>query len=444
MKAEEPNPKPPETDANPPDPIPEPAAYFGEIPGLERVTDAIEHKPIKGGNVLLIVIDTLNAKHLGVYGHERDTSPKIDALARDGLVLTNYVTNCPWTRPSMATIMTGLPKAEHQMELNCPPLSDKFTTLAERFRAAGYRTGGFVGNPLVRAKWGFGQGFETYIDAEELDVHIIGRPNREYPAGVEPGVRAWTMAAYDSEIRYVDSQLKRLLTQLDKSEIRNKTTVVITADHGEMFGPHGCYTHTYHFWEPVLRVPFVIWSPGMSGRGIYEDRPFSHIDVAPTLLDLAGVEPSGPELVGVSIVESLTEPRVGRDRYLFGQYNAHGIRRETTRKGRWKLVHHHQVDSSALKSLTLFQGDPRAPPGKKDLPTLAWNGERYELYDLVSDPGENNNRFDERKSAPETAELMATILDFLEVEDAPPVELDTDLRQALEALGYFGTPADGP
>jgi arylsulfatase A-like enzyme len=462
------------------------------------VVDPIETKPVEGGNVLLVVIDTLNAKHLGAYGYERDTSPTIDALARDGLLLTNYVSNCPWTRPSMATIMTGLPKAEHHMELNCPPLADEITTLAERFREAGYRTGGFVGNPLVRAKWGFGQGFETYVDAAELDTYsmaddsviakravrwikqvadepffalvfftsphipyrvarkhppffkrlpegyVIERPKREYPEGMEPGVRAWTMAAYDSEILYTDSQLARLLKQLERSKIRDKTAIVITADHGEMFGPHGCFTHTYHMWEPVLRVPFIVSAPGMSASGVYDDRPFTHVDVAPTLLDLAGIDPPGPELDGESIVETLTRPGAGRDRQLFGQYNAHGIRRETTRKGRWKLVHHHQVEESALQSLTMFQGDPNDPPDTEDLPSLAWQGERYELYDLATDPEENVNRFEQRKGEAETAELMAAILDFLQSNGETSVEIDDDLKQALEALGYLGTPADGP
>jgi len=495
----EPAPPPPEPEPEPPPPLPEPAAYFGDLPRLERVVDPIEVKPVEGSNVLLVVFDTLNAKHLGAYGYERDTSPTIDALARDGLVLTNHVSNSSWTRPSMATILTGLPKSEHHMELDCPPLSDEITTLAERFRDAGYRTAGFVGNPLVRAKWGYGQGFETYVDAEQLndysmaddsviadravswlseqdakrpffalvfftsphipyrperkyakffvglpDGYIIQRPKREYPDGMDPGQRAWTIAAYDSEIRYADSQLARLLAQLEKSKLKDRTHVVITADHGEMFGPHNCYTHTYHMWDPVLRVPLVISSPGMAASGVYDDRPFTHADLAPTLLDLAGVDPPEPELEGESIVDALKDPRGGRDRLLFAQYNAHGIRRETCRKGRWKLVHHHQVDPTAAQSLTMFQGDPEDPPRREDLPSLAWDGERYELFDLAADPGEDRNRFEARKGESETAELMAVVLEFLAGEDETSVELDDDLKQALEALGYLDSLADGP
>jgi arylsulfatase A-like enzyme len=487
----EPEPEPP------PAPLPVPAAYFGDLPALERVSEPIGTEPIERGNVLLVVIDTLNAKHVGAYGYQRPTTPNLDALARQGLVLTNHLSNCSWTRPAMATILTGLPKKQHLIELHSPPIADEINTLAERFAAAGYRTAGVVGNPLVRDKWGYGQGFQTYVDAVVLnhfkmadDALITDRaiawleqhgdqpfflfvfltaphhpyepaagfrrffeglpqgqvveiPLREYPQGMDPGDRAHTVAAYDGEVLYADHHLGRLIAHLRDKGLLGQTTVAITADHGEAFGEHNCFQHTYHQWEPVLRVPFVLSSPALPAKGLFEDRPFNHLDIAPTLLDLAGVDHGQPALPGTSLVRALADPRRFRDRELFAQYNAHGIRRQTARKGRFKLVHHHPVDRAIVKSLMKFSTSRRTPPTPDELPTVAWDTERYELFDLLADPGENTNLFADRKTAPATAELMAYILGTLDDDRQLTVEIDDELRQALEAVGYIAAPADG-
>jgi len=470
-----------------------PAAYFGDL-GRERATEPMRIEPIARGSVLLVVIDTLRAAHLGAYGYERPTSPNIDRLARDGLLLTSYFSTSSWTRPSFASIITGLPKREHKMELNCPPLDEGLVTLAERFAEAGFRTAGFVGNPLVRAKWGFGQGYDTYVDAEVLDDyglasdadlarraaawigehkaepffalvfftaphvpykpprgfrrffkglprgHIIATPKREYPGGMKRGDRAWTTAAYDGDVLYADAQLGKLIDALRDNGLLDRTHVIVTADHGEMLGEHDCFLHGYHMWDPVLRVPFVLSSPALPGGGLLDDRPFSHLDVIPTLLDLAGIDPD-PELPGESLVQALADPSADRERVVFSQHNAHGVRREAVRKGRYKLVHHHAVDRRDAGRLNDLHPD-RPAPDPDELPTVAWDEERFELYDMAADPGELEDLFDERKTAPETAELIAEIAERLEGDDEVSIEVDDDLRAALEALGYYA-PAEG-
>lgn len=497
----EPTPPPPTASAEPaeaeatpqPNPLSEPAAYHGEL-SLERVVDPMQIRPVENGSVLLIVIDALNAKHLGAYGYERPTSPHIDELARDGLVLTNYFSTSSWTRPSFASIVTGLPKRDHKMELNCPPLDEEFETLAERFSEAGFATAGFVGNPLVRAKWGFGQGYDLYVDAEYLDDygladdpdlarraakwirehadepffalvfftaphcpynpprgyrrffkglppgHIIGIPKREYPRGMKRGDRLKTIAAYDGDVLFADAQVGKLIAALEKNALLERTHVIVTADHGEMFGEHNCFMHGYHMWDPVLRVPFVVESPSLPGGGIYDDRPYSHLDLIPTLLDLAGIDPD-PELPGESIVEALGDPHSLRERVLFSQHNAHEVRREAIRKGRYKLVHHHPVSPDNHERLNDLHPS-RPVPDPEDLPTVAWDEERYELYDMAADPGELRNLFEQRKTAPETAELIGELAERLEGDDEVSMEVDDDLRQALEALGYYAPTAD--
>ncbi len=468
-------------------PLPAPLAYFGE-PSLTRVTTPIAFTPQENGSVVLIIVDALNAKHLGVYGYNRDTSPNLDTLAGEGLLLSNYVSNSSWTRPSFTTLITGLPKDAHGIEWNGNDLDRKIVTLAERFRKAGYQTAGIVGNQLVQSIWGFDQGFQTYEDVKTLDQifprdrvlvdkaidwiakrgdkpfflmlflidphtpyrplradrhfldalpegKVIRFPHREYKKPLPKLDHERMVAAYDGEVHSADRQIARLIAFLKETKKMDTTSVAITADHGEAFGQHNCYTHTYHMWEPVLRVPFILVSPTLGAKGIYDDRPFTHLDMAPTLLDLAGIDYAPEELSGTSIVKALTDPAADRERILFSQYNAHGVRRQAIRNGRWKLIHHHQVKDSALKKLQTLQ-IPKRQPDPRTLPTLAWDGQRYEFYDLENDPSETNDLFSSDQNTPELLELSHALQSHLGAVPAKG-KITEEMMQALENIGYI-------
>jgi arylsulfatase A-like enzyme len=446
-------------------------AYFGPI-DLKKLSRPMEIKPVENGSIVLLVIDAMNAQRMSMYGYNRPTTPTLDKLARDGLLLPNYVSNSSWTRPSFTTIITGLTKAQHQVELNGKPVDPDLVTLAERFRARGYRTAAFIGNPLIREMWGFGQGFQVFEDIVSMKTKAYPRdrmlidkatdwlkrvkdkpffltffltaphppyrppqdprrflktvapgkinehPFKEYKKPLPKDEHDRIVAAYDDETAYVDWQISRLLEFLDQSGLRKRTAIIVTADHGELFGEHNSYLHAYHMWEPALRVPFILNAPGMPQTGIYDDRAFTHVDIAPTLFDLTGVEPGENEFTGVSIVEALKDRNSMEERIRFSQYNAHGVRREAARKGRYKLVHHHRVKKEAAYKLdelhpTTVQAHPR------DLPSLAWDKERYEFYDLVEDPRELNDLFEKSKDSPIVAGLMAALRTYIEPRTAP-------------------------
>ncbi|MFO8073211.1 MAG: sulfatase [Polyangia bacterium] len=471
------------------EPLSVPEAYFQEI-DRQRVVKPVEVNAGQRRSVALVVVDALNASHVSCYGYDRDTTPNIDFLAREGLMLTNYVSNSSWTRPSFTTMVTGLPKSEHRIELNGRHLEPEIVTLAERFREAGYRTAAFVGNPLVRKAWGYSQGFEKYVDGGDLGKtfppdseltdravrwlkridpdepvfflmfytaphtpyrppaeprrflsqvppgKIIAWPYREYQEPLPAEQHARIVAAYDDEVAYADAELGRLMKKMAEHG-RKDAVVAVTADHGEAFGIHNCYTHTYHMWEATLRVPAVIRSPDLPIHGEIDDRPFTHVDLAPTLLDLAGVDASREGLNGVSIVATLSDPKRGRDRTLFSQYNAHGIRREAIRSGRLKLVHHHEVSEAALSRLnSLHEGVPHADP--HELPSLATDGERYELYDLVSDPKEQKNIFERGGGDEDLASLLNELRERSGIEVTEMSRnLSEETLEALEAAGYI-------
>ncbi|MDJ0764430.1 MAG: sulfatase [Myxococcota bacterium] len=466
-------------------------AYFGRT-SFKSFKDQTQIEPLKKGSVVLLVFDALNVKHLSVYGYHRQTSPNIDAVARDGLLLRNYISNSSWTRPSFTTIITGLPKREHGVELRGGwRLEPHIKTLAERFRAAGYRTAGYTGNPLVRKAWGFDQGFQVFEDPITLGLkafprdrilvdkalqwltrvkdkpfflvmfltashppyrpplkprqflselppgEIIEHPFKEYKKPLPKLDHQRIVAAYDDEIAYMDDQVGRLIAHLKSSGKQERTIIAMTADHGEVFGDHNCYLHAYHMWEPALRVPFILNAPNLSLAGVYDDRPFTHVDIAPTLLDLVGIKYKADDLPGISIVKALADVSMHRERILFSQYNAHGVRRQAIRNGQWKLVHHHKVDKRAAKELDELHPGV-AQPNPRDLPTLAWDRERYEFYNLLQDPKEKENIISKYMNNPELLGLMDALAPHID-DRKPKGQLTKEMIKALQNAGYLST-----
>ena len=136
-------------------------------------------------NVIVIMVDTLRADYLGAYGFEGDISPNIDALAAESVRFDNCIAQAPWTSPSIASFVTSLHAQNHCVAngygLFCEVIEDEYlweslpeeaTTMAEVFRDAGYETAGFVGNWVVKSKFGFAQGFDTYVEPQGDEQHI--------------------------------------------------------------------------------------------------------------------------------------------------------------------------------------------------------------------------------------------------------------------------------
>ena len=146
---------------------------------LVAVLASCGQAPATQPNVLLIVIDTLRADHLGAYGYRhRDTSPAIDQFAKRATRFTRAYATAGWTRPSVGSILTGLPPASHGANTIWNHLHPDVETLAESFKAAGYSTAGVVSNRHLLKKIGFAQGFDLWDEsqaqgAEHISSHQI-------------------------------------------------------------------------------------------------------------------------------------------------------------------------------------------------------------------------------------------------------------------------------
>lgn len=119
-------------------------------------------------NLIVILVDTLRADHLGYHGYSHATSPRLDSLAEDSVVFLRHTSHASRTGPSVATLFTGLHARSHGVVNPLSHFDAKGTldasrlTMAEILSAEGYRCAGFAANPNVSARFGFSQGFEFY------------------------------------------------------------------------------------------------------------------------------------------------------------------------------------------------------------------------------------------------------------------------------------------
>ena len=113
---------------------------------------------------MLISIDTLRADRLGTYGYERFTSPVLDGFAREGVVFEDASSPAPWTLPAHASMLTGLTPLSHGLVSAHRGLSTEVETLADWFKAAGWKTSAIVNTLFLRReKYGVTRGFEDYL-----------------------------------------------------------------------------------------------------------------------------------------------------------------------------------------------------------------------------------------------------------------------------------------
>ncbi|MDQ7088808.1 MAG: sulfatase [Acidobacteriota bacterium] len=274
-------------------------------------------------NVIVLLVDTLRADALGFGGCPRDTSPKLDRWARRGVVFRQATTPAGWTRPAVVSLFTGLYPAAHGVQDKDHVLPEQAMTLAEVFRAGGYRTQAFVTNFAVHPQFGTGQGFDTfrffdkkvdsppdvpgklnYVPVGAIDdevrrflaaddprpffayIHTTD-PHYPYMPPVEDllfGTRA--RGRYDGEVHYTDRILGGWLDLLEQRGLLERSIVVLTSDHGEEFHEHGFTGHGVTVFEECVR-PLVLWAPGLAPG--HRDALVSLTDLAPTLLEAAGL-----------------------------------------------------------------------------------------------------------------------------------------------------------
>jgi arylsulfatase A-like enzyme len=304
--------------------------------------------------IILISLDTLRADHLGIYGYHRDTSPCIDAFAKENIVFENAVSQSPWTLPAHMSIMTSLYPPYHGAKKKTPFLPDDKVTLAELLSKAGYQTAAFTDGGYLSAEYGYDKGFAIYDDkgggiAKILpkvrewlgrnktkpfflfihcyDIHSPYNPPLPYnkmfhdftysgflipsykqlnPARdnklklSEEDLRHF-IALYDGGIRYTDNKIGEFLSYLKETGLYEKSLIIITSDHGEEFNEHGSYLHWQVYYRPNLHVPLVMHIPGYTKKETRVSELVELIDLFPTVLEIVRL-PLYPKAQGRSLL----------------------------------------------------------------------------------------------------------------------------------------------
>ena len=315
------------------------------IPGLR-----LEARP-ELKRIIIISVDTLRADHLGCYGYPLNTSPNIDAFARDGIRFSNCYSLTPLTAPSFSTMLTSLPPHEHGAKRNGLSIYRKIKTLPYFLKRYGYRSAAFVSNWPLRKKLG---GLHVYFDSyhevftkkrylgimqnegiapavTEKTIKWLEDNNKKrfflwvqysdphfpyikhdkftfdyskLPAGTyPPGTRTARIEKYDSEIAYTDYHIGKLIDKLKELGIYEDTLIVLHADHGESFGEHNYFKHGRKLYNSTLHVPLVFKLPGNRERGIVRRENVSVIDIGPTIFSALEILIHS-QMKGIPLLES--------------------------------------------------------------------------------------------------------------------------------------------
>jgi arylsulfatase A-like enzyme len=303
----------------------------------------------KKPNIVIILIDTLRADHCSTYGYERETTPHMTRIAKDGLKLENYYVNSPWTKPSTASIITGLHPTAHgsrigqfeELENKVSPVIEVLNpcveTMADILKENGYITYAFITNYHLTPKFGYAQGYSHYYfepvgdncpavwktDRELVDagMQVLGnkkdkpvfiwchlmsvhgycfprefnrfQPEHSSPIPIDAEQREVVkdykyiekaVANYDNSIWYTDRLVGDFFDFILKSA--PNTIFIVTSDHGEEFYEHGGFEHARTLYNEILKVPCVIWGPGVP-TGLFTGLSDS-IDLLPTIIKNIG------------------------------------------------------------------------------------------------------------------------------------------------------------
>jgi arylsulfatase A-like enzyme len=419
-------------------------------------------------NVILIVIDTLRADHLGCYGYERDTSPQIDRLSETGILFQNAYCQMPSTGPSHASIFTSRYPRNHGLLKNGWDLSHTCLTLAEKLQENDYTTAAIVSSFALDKQFGYAQGFDYYDDnyteegsslpdknweghkvAKGFDqladvttqkaVNWIGQHNKEkfflFVHYFDPHVPytppdtyvrdflkegmnsiAKDIANYDGEVRFVDAEVGKLLTSVKAEGLDSHTLIIITSDHGEGLHQHGWKGHGVLLYDEATRIPLIMTLPGIIPEKLINDSLIESIDIAPTILDVLGLAKeknfSGESLLPIMLEDkSPSDPTAFLERRHFKnpEFRGFSVRgnKFAVRQKHWKYI-------------------------------WAPEGGIAELYDLAKDPQELSNVVSEHPEV--AAKLKEMIILWKEAQESGQVgvvqTIDQQSLDKLKALGY--------
>lgn len=385
-------------------------------------------------HVILYLIDTLRADHLGCYGRTPSPSPELDRFAREAVLFQDVSAQSGWTKPATASIMSSQWPWKHKVQDFADRVPAKLAWLPEVLQAGGYSTAGVVTNNLAGAEFGYNRGYDTFqvvpkgtsevahqlalqwlnqrpaqkpffLYVHTIDPHSPYMHSKRYqgmsraeaePLDTEPrrlseqaevnrlrGEGDQDLQArldqlisdYDHEISNNDKNFGLLMSWLKEHDLYENSLILVVSDHGEEFLEHGHVGHLNSLYQELLHVPLLIKFPGRASAGIRVSQTWQQIDLAPTILKACGLTP--PEsFQGQAYVPGQNPPPPRSALF-------------SVQAGRAILPNQKQSSNPVFTSARgIRQGNwvyQRSAAG------AAGHFEPEELYDLLADPTQQHN-----------------------------------------------------
>jgi arylsulfatase A-like enzyme len=448
--------------------------------------------------IVLYVMDSLRPDFLSCYGHGKETSPAIDRLAQEGVLFTHAFSQSTWTKPAGASLLSSAYPSVHGVQTLLDGLPGSVPLLPEQLKRKGFRTVAISAIPNISPAYGFGRGFDRFIElykqepviqrrkvltashlpvstSEEINHFLF--PLLEEAKGTDLFALVWSMdthnpffhrdrslarfsedsgqvlwskdisvkqlpeqevqhytALYEDMIYFNDVHIGRLIQQLKALDLFDETFFILTSDHGESLGEHGVNSHMGVPYEHQIRVPLVMKFPRSDFHGTVSGL-VQHIDIVPTLLDFWQWPLAHPFQQGRSVLPLI---RDGGDVHeqVFAEYQL-----------KEQLPRYVALRTKTHKYMEIRPGRWTFPvPYREIRQRLIWQVAKPRLlFDLDQDPGEKVNIVNQKKQVAE--DLHSRVKEFLKKngeaartikrEKIDLEEVDEACGKQLKALGYF-------
>jgi len=347
-------------------------------------------------HVYVWMCDTLRADKVHVYNPKTNVlTPNYDAFATDATRFAWAQVPGTWSLPSQASMLTGVYPSVHKATEHESKIVTQQPIAAEIFKKAGFRTGLFSSNGYVSSKWGFGRGFDEnrnfvrenlpngadnlwatakkwilpgkakpqFVYLAVIEPHVIYNPKKEflkkywdkpYTGPIKPvltGIqlgkikqgtlkvndtdKAYLEALHNAEITQSDTAFGVFLADLKAAGLYDTSAIIVISDHGDEFWDHGDVGHAQGPHQELVHVPFMIHAPGLLPAGRVVETDVEAMDLAPTMLELAGIpvpeSMQGQSLLATALDEVAHAPSAS--------LTQNGSMARGLKSGRYRMIH---------------------------------------------------------------------------------------------------------
>jgi len=286
-------------------------------------------------NIILITLDSIRADRMGFLGSKAGLTSNLDRLARQSMVFEQAYSQTPLTVVSHATILSGTYPQTHRVTEFGARLAPTLPFIPDLLQVRGYQTAAFVGTIALDPKNGLAPGFDrgfTLYDAgfrppqrgleknsaDRPAAQVVARANTWLARDLKQPFFVWvhlndpqsaSAPSYNAAVAAADAAVGKLIAALRTAKFYDDALIMIASDHGQSLGAHGEETHGVFLYDETVHVPLALKFPQNQNAGKRVTARARLVDVAPTILEIAGV-PIPSQMQGPVSYTHLTLPTI--------------------------------------------------------------------------------------------------------------------------------------